>query len=164
MSEANVMTSNFPGYSRIGGERSEPEWREYSLKRISLFCHVTIPHSTPRLRLVVPIVRIMLKSLANDWAKRRSAATVCVYEIGFDCCLHLKIAKYYDGRQLAGGRHPMPPASIKRPPQSSRLNKLKIQILAHQEAFWGSNSFTSSWVPFLEARFLEFIFHVTCFA
>ena len=88
------MTSNFPGYSRIGGERSEPEWREYSLKRISLFRHVTIPHSTPRLRLVVPIVRIMLKSLANDWAKRRSAATVCVYEIGFDCCLHLKIAKY----------------------------------------------------------------------
>ena len=92
----------------------------------SLFRHVTIPHSTPRLRLVVPIVRIMLKSLANDWAKRRSAATVCVYEIGFDCCLHLKIAKYsstpgppsprtghhnycplvnHDGRQLAGGRN-----------------------------------------------------------
>ena len=46
---------------------------------------------------------------------------MCVYEIGFDCCLHLKIAKYYDGHQLAGGRHPMPPASIKRPPQSSRL-------------------------------------------
>ena len=196
------MTSNFPGYSRIGGERSEPEWREYSLKRISLFRHVTIPHSTPRLRLVVPIVRIMLKSLANDWAKRRSAATVCVYEIGFDCCLHLKIAKYsstpgppspnHDGRQLAGGRNRISwiPVNHMRlcvrsrlwhipclqPPSKGHhnlqdwgpqihqnmqlfileaflafkcyLNKLKIQILAHQEAFWGSNSFTSSWVLF----------------
>ena len=159
------MTSNFPGYSRIGGERSEPEWREYSLKRISLFRHVTIPHSTPRLRLVVPIVRIMLKSLANDWAKRRSAATVCVYEIGFDCCLHLKIAKY-SSRDWGPQIHQNMQLFILEAFLAFKcyLNKLKIQILAHQEAFWGSNSFTSSWVPFLEARFLEFIFHVTCFA
>ena len=119
----------------------------------------------------------MLKSLANDWAKRRSAATVCVYEIGFDCCLHLKIAKYsstpgspsprtgdhnycplvnHDGRQLAGGRNRDWGPQIHQNMQlfileaflafKCYLNELKIQILAHQEAFWGSNSFTSSWI------------------
>ena len=80
----------------------------------------------------------------------------------------------HDGRQLAGGRNRDWGPQIHQNMQlfileaflafKCYLNKLKIQILAHQEAFWGSNSFTSSWVPFLEARFLEFIFHVTCFA
>ena len=222
------MTSNFPGYSRIGGERSEPEWREYSLKRISLFRHVTIPHSTRSYA-----ARSNRQNNVKVISKRLSEAKECRNCVRVRNWFRLLFAPEnskvllnprppsprtghhnycplvnHDGRQLAGGRNRISwiPVNHMRlcvrsrlwhipclqPPSKGDhnlqdwgpqihqnmqlfileaflafkcyLNKLKIQILAHQEAFWGSNSFTSSWGPFLEARFLEFIFHVTCFA